>query len=185
MKRILIVLLMACPAFSAGAANVLVDGSRATGILGLDVDGTRYDIFFDSTTTPFQIDTSGFAFIGDTTGAQNTAAAIVAELNAAGGINMVGEAADPVSWFVVPYSDPSALTVALTWWGSFDKAPGPAAAGCTAGVWAVCVDEAVETTVSIGPAWVTMTPTVVPVPAAFWLFGSALGLLGWIRHKIA
>jgi hypothetical protein len=25
--------------------------------------------------------------------------------------------------------------------------------------------------------------TVVPVPAAVWLFGSALGLLGWIRHS--
>ena len=27
--------------------------------------------------------------------------------------------------------------------------------------------------------------TVVPVPASVWLFGSALGLLGWIRHKTA
>jgi hypothetical protein len=25
--------------------------------------------------------------------------------------------------------------------------------------------------------------SVVPVPAAVWLFGSALGLLGWIRRK--
>jgi hypothetical protein len=27
--------------------------------------------------------------------------------------------------------------------------------------------------------------SVVPIPAAAWLFGSALGLLGWIRHKTA
>ena len=25
--------------------------------------------------------------------------------------------------------------------------------------------------------------TVVPVPAAVWLFGSALGILGWVRRK--
>lgn len=27
--------------------------------------------------------------------------------------------------------------------------------------------------------------TVVPVPAAVWLFGSALGILGWVRRKAA
>lgn len=27
--------------------------------------------------------------------------------------------------------------------------------------------------------------TVVPVPAAVWLFGSALGLLGWVRRRVA
>lgn len=31
------------------------------------------------------------------------------------------------------------------------------------------------------PAFVT----VIPVPAAVWLFGSALGLLGWVRRKAA
>lgn len=29
----------------------------------------------------------------------------------------------------------------------------------------------------------TATSTVVPVPAAAWLFGSALGLLGWVRRR--
>lgn len=32
--------------------------------------------------------------------------------------------------------------------------------------------------------WI-FTATLVPVPAAVWLFGSALGLLGWVRRKAA
>lgn len=37
-------------------------------------------------------------------------------------------------------------------------------------------------------AWIqkklSFTATVVPVPAAVWLFGSALGLLGWMRRRV-
>lgn len=31
----------------------------------------------------------------------------------------------------------------------------------------------------------TILPQVIPVPAAAWLFGSALGLLGWVRRRSA
>jgi hypothetical protein len=34
-----------------------------------------------------------------------------------------------------------------------------------------------------GPGFDTLTLNTVPVPAAIWLFGSALGLLGWMRRK--
>jgi hypothetical protein len=35
------------------------------------------------------------------------------------------------------------------------------------------------------PIFDNLAPAVVPVPAAVWLFGSALGLLGWMRRKKA
>jgi hypothetical protein len=34
-----------------------------------------------------------------------------------------------------------------------------------------------------GAAYFSITPAIVPVPAAVWLFGSALGLLGWTRRR--
>lgn len=35
------------------------------------------------------------------------------------------------------------------------------------------------------PAWAVHQGNVIPVPAAVWLFGSALGLLGWVRNRSA
>ena len=38
----------------------------------------------------------------------------------------------------------------------------------------------------VGGKFVSITPVLIvaiPVPAAVWLFGSALGLLGWIRRQ--
>jgi hypothetical protein len=51
--------------------------------------------------------------------------------------------------------------------------------GITSGtyVWSWAAD---SVTLNIVP-----TSAIVPIPAAFWLFGSALGLLGWIRRKKA
>jgi hypothetical protein len=45
------------------------------------------------------------------------------------------------------------------------------------------VMETPDWTLNGGAAGVEFSFSVVPVPAAFWLFGSALGLLGWMRRK--
>jgi hypothetical protein len=58
-------------------------------------------------------------------------------------------------------------------------------AGCTPGVlsadvfaqWRLC-----EATPE-GTGWGACASVPVPVPGAVWLFGSALGLLGWLRRK--
>lgn len=37
--------------------------------------------------------------------------------------------------------------------------------------------------VDAGMALVVANSTIVPIPAAAWMFGSALGLLGWVRRR--
>jgi hypothetical protein len=56
----------------------------------------------------------------------------------------------------------------FAWWFRFDNgSQGAASKNTPIGVWAV------------------RDGNVVPLPAAFWLFCSALGLLGWMRRKAA
>jgi hypothetical protein len=44
-------------------------------------------------------------------------------------------------------------------------------------------DQSIAFKVSEMPAWAVMDGNVVPIPAAVWLFGSALAGLGWIRRR--
>ncbi len=48
----------------------------------------------------------------------------------------------------------------------------------TSGIW-----EDIDETVDYDSTNVAFTVSTVPIPAAVWLFGSALGLLGWMRRK--
>jgi hypothetical protein len=52
----------------------------------------------------------------------------------------------------------------------FDNTYGPLPGGATS---------------NFGFARMTLGPAIIPIPATVWLFGSALGLLGWIRRKTA
>ena len=52
------------------------------------------------------------------------------------------------------------------------------------GLWAVEVDDAVLGPIPAGGEYIlNVSLAPVPVPAAVWLFGSALGLLGWIKRR--
>ncbi len=62
----------------------------------------------------------------------------------------------------------------------------------TGGAGTVCSDpdshlfwDGIHPTAAAHAALGNFASTVVPVPAAVWLFGSALGLLGWVRRKAA
>ncbi len=53
----------------------------------------------------------------------------------------------------------------------------------TPGVSLVITEQSEFIAIAGTPSGYVYTFTVVPVPAAVWLFGSALGLLGWIRRR--
>jgi len=173
------------------AATVIPEqGTHASCITGLVVGGASYDVVFDSTTKGFEIDPDPemapdlFPFGRSPVTQENQDAAEETARNIASALNdrliqTVGEDANPVVWYVVPYFPPSQTTAAKSWWGSFKLAPNEdttSAAGCMwpkqdsgmdpdPGVmpWEVCVDQAVDTTTSPSagaPAWVTMrTPS--------------------------
>lgn len=73
--------------------------------------------------------------------------------------------------------------------GEFHRAGGNTSGGCTQFV----VSDSVNSVISCGSTTAglivsmsgTFTEQVIPVPAAVWLFGSALGLLGWVRRRVS
>jgi hypothetical protein len=147
------------------AASIHYDGALVTAIEALDVGGTLYNVDFEAisyTTFPGDI----FFWAGDLGGASDAAVAINALLNTNvpvpnGSINNIG-----VSFYLIAWSGGFAVE------GANSGPPPPA-------------DFFVFSTVTEPDplaltAW-SLTP--VPVPAAVWLFGSALGLFGWMRRK--
>jgi hypothetical protein len=152
-------------------------GTCVTGILNLDVLGTIYDVeivvdtganVFGSPTTPSPVPT----FWGDQAGAAAAVTAIVNALNSEGGIAGATGVAGSRYWIDIPWGTAySNLAVEFAnGTGASWFYEGTGACGFNVG----CSAE----------GWALFTP-VVPVPAAVWLFGSALGLMGVMRRKLA
>jgi hypothetical protein len=154
-------------ASGAWGATVILDGTKATGILGLDVLGQKYDIQFQYDSFAALNVGGNFPFIGDLTSASVTVNAIADALDSAGALT-VGDSTESLGLYSVPISDTQAVEIVQG-----TKNPPPDNWENTNSVNQTDRDNA--------EMYVTMTP--VPIPPAVWLFGSALGLLGWIRKR--
>ena len=157
------------------AATVVTDesGTNATGILGLVVGGNVYDVGFSVTTAESlygSVPTDDFPFENGDSAMANEA--ILAALNSEAGVTSIGAAessefnigmASNEFWFTATRGG----YLAEDWEDFFGSSLN-------------LMPDSVRTFAEF-----TMTGTAVPVPAAAWLFGSALCLLGWVRRRSA
>ena len=153
-------------------------GTCVTGILNLDVLGTIYDVqvvvdtganVFGSPTSPSPLPT----FWGDQAGAAAAVTALVTALNSAGGIEGATGVAGSRYWIDVPWGTSNFAGLPLN--VEFASVSGTNWVNSGQGACGFVPGCDVE-------GWALFTP-VVPVPAAVWLFGSALGVMGWMRRK--
>jgi hypothetical protein len=172
------VLLLFC--LSSHAFNVdldVNDSTKATGIRNLDIQGTAYDVVFQFSAGPHNAPQPGDTFI-DEAGAMAATSAINAALNSLGTIQGVGSTKD--NRFLVPWEfntngcgsqgDPGTCA----WEG---RAFG--------GSWNGSFHELDSINSNVPAEIARFSAAVVPIPAAAWLFGSALGILVWVRkHSV-
>jgi len=171
-------LLLGSGAAQAATVQIDVSGTNATGILDLEVvlEGVGtvlYNVSFVQD-TGFNVydDPPPFDFAGDTD-PLSARTAVLNALNDEPAVETVGPGGGVGSTsdlFLIGY----------------DKSPIPERIVSVAGEYSNTWGNggiAILTEPSEVAFFADFTPAVIPVPAAVWLFGSALGLLGWMRRK--
>ena len=166
MKRLLLAFALSVCAVVTHAATVVLDGTNAVAIFGLDVDGQRYDVSFQ-TAVFVDIDQPDlFPFFGDLSGASEARDKVVNLLNDSNA-SSVGGAND--AW--IPYRQVSSSggSIAI-------EAVGPS---YQAGSWGPT-----DFVSPIANANNYALFAAVPVPSTIWLLATALGCLSLTKRKI-
>jgi len=164
---------------SSQAYTVNLDGTTATSIDDLEVAGLFYNVTFPTTTAEALYGLppgTTFPFPGVfpclETGCDDVKLATVNVLVALddAGATAVGTADPGVRIFYVGHAVNDIESGVWATEGNFiNEWVGPGDGNALLGF-------------QVDQVYADFTPAVIPVPAAVWLFGSALALLGWIRR---
>ena len=182
MKKSLVILLAVSICFGflrvSTAATVIYDGSVATGIENIVVDGMLYDVSFvygnyDSN----WIDETPTFYGGTSTDAYNAGISIDQALNSKTTIPLIGPSSTLSSvGYAIPYEDSSTLGFV----NIFNHQMG----AVNAGEWGYFSASNVSKFDSFHYYWAKFNGgTPIPIPGAVWLLGSGLiGIVG-VRRK--
>ena len=157
----------------AKAVTVLTEACDAfvcaTGINGVNLSGTLYNVTFEQGALS-SFDGSDFPLLNNGGATSSVRNSIVTWLTNDSSATRVGSQADG-------YSEDFHVPASLL---------GTTALGTHSGgsVWASGGVASVDVN-DTSLVYATFALAPVPVPAAVWLFGSALGLLGWLRRRPA
>ena len=164
---------------SSHAYQVQLTGTSATGILGLDIGGTLYDVVFEYVTGPHTTPDQGDIFAtngSNETGAADAVRAINAALNSSIAAS-IGTGGPPADNFIIPYLFNNATCDTLCAKRSVYTA--------IPGVYADWLGPSqADIGENTGKQFARFTPanTVVPLPPAVFLFSSGIAFLSWVRR---
>ena len=157
------------------AATVVMDGATtATDILGLEYSGTTYNVSFERDNFANLNTGTNFPFLGAPLDNAAAEALILAALNDSPAFFVAPSAGAATGGFLMPYGTSTHVVL------------GPqvstriAGYNASAGNW---INLATASSTSQSSEQVFAVFTVVPVPAAAWLFVSALGVLTGLRRR--
>jgi hypothetical protein len=178
MRSILLLSVLLAHTGLSQAATVVFDGSSvASDILGIEIIGITYNVSFEVGSFDSLSVGDNFPFLNDRAGigASSAAAAINAALNEVSAYLVGPDSASGISFYTIPHYEFSVDGVGRNY-GRISYRLNPD--GWTDYTSRNHINS--DTT-----ARYAVFSTVVPIPAAVWLFGSALAGLGWIKRTQA